>query len=662
MSEGATLSDATTGFLPPPQATLLGRRASVEPSSRAAVRQRAIAADTSKASSALTPDTDTEALPPPPSRTEAPEQLFYGLVAVHQGSAQVSIPLPEHLATFAVEAFCLLQGDWQRATASVVVDQPVRADLELPPAIQPGDDVLGRLRVAAGSGRLRVRLERDGVPVPLLVQASDTKGEPLAPETILESPAMLTFAAEPGHYLAVVEDADSGETDRVERDVTVPGELRTMSREIGLLQRGDVITLDSADALTLRVLPGLDEPFGMLVRATADYAHLCCEQTAAKVLSAVFMFLTANKEHDRRYAEKIILAGIARERSMRAPGKGFFMYPKETYVSEHYSELTVRYLWPLRKLAAVEGLSPALARAAQEGIALADAAAKDHHMEAAPSRPKTAPEAYASATVPGGNPDEAHAFVDKHVVFEGPKISLRHKRGAVAGRAELAYAAATLIALHDISRGLRIANVVTRQFNNQGALYSTVDSAAAIALMIELRAAKVLDGGSGKVKVNGETMTVLEAIDRADTVESVEVLEGVAAVEVSRVREERWSDLGKSIAMKVDLREKRKKRVKRVAPGDRITLRVHLEKGYEPGDLVHVMLPAALSRIEGGAKVKRFSVDLEGKSTLEVPLVVTSEVPGEQHFAVCVRNMFEEERAASPGLLAISGRTSQSSH
>ena len=68
---------------------------------------------------------------------------------------------------------------------------------------------------------------------------------------------------------------------------------------------------------------------------------------------------------------------------------------------------------------------------------------------------------------------------------------------------------------------------------------------------------------------------------------------------------------------------------------------------------MHVALPAALSWIEGGGKVKRFTRDFEGKSSVAVPLVVTGEIEGKQHFAVCVRNMFEEERAASPGMLAV---------
>jgi len=32
---------------------------------------------------------------------------------------------------------------------------------------------------------------------------------------------------------------------------------------------------------------------------------------------------------------------------------------------------------------------------------------------------------------------------------------------------------------------------------------------------------------------------------------------------------------------------------------------------------------------------------------------VTSKIEGQQHFALCVRNMFEEERVTNPGLLTV---------
>ncbi len=591
-------------------------------------------------------------LPDPPSREELPEELFFGLVPVSDGHATVSLPLADSLATFTVEAFALLDGDWQRQRAAVIVDQPVRVDLELPPAIHPGDGVVGRLRAASGSGKLRVRLERDGEAVAL----ATIKGQRVADDAELSSPIELTFAAAPGRYKAVVEDVDSGETDRLEREVTEPGKLRYTARELGLLQRGDAITLESAEALSLRVLPGLDEPFGVLMRATAGYAHLCCEQTAAKILAAVFMYLVTDNAAERKLAERIILAGIARERTMRARGKGFYLYPAVRTVSDYYSRLTVRYLWTLRQLQGLEGLPASLRRAAAEGVSLADAAGKDHEITPAPRAPMTIAEAYAAATAEGGDRGAARSFLAEQIRVEGKEVTLKRYDHAVANRAALAYGAAALIALGDLKRGLTIANAVTRQLNEQGALYSTVDSVAALALLIELRKARVLAEGGGRLKVNGREMSAVQAAELGDQVESAEVLEGVAAVEVCLRREEDWSSFGSDVPLQVGLRGSATgARINAVKPGQRVDLRVELPEGYTPGDLVHVTLPAALSRIEAGAKVKRFSVDFEGKSELSLPLVATSKVTGKQHFAVCLRNMFEEERAASPGLLVIRG-------
>ena len=197
-----------------------------------------------------------------------------------------------------------------------------------------------------------------------------------------------------------------------------------------------------------------------------------------------------------------------------------------------------------------------------------------------------------------------------------------------------------------------ITREVTRQLNEQGRLYSTVDSVAAIAMMAALIRSGIASG-TGRVKANGSEMDAAAAVSLADQVESVEVLEGCVPVEVTRIHEEDWSRYAGAFPIKVGFRGDGGGKVSRFRMGDRVDLKVELPKGYQAGDLLHVALPAAMSLIAGGARVKRFSLDFEGRSELSVPLVVTSGLQGKQRFAVCVRNMFEEERAASPGLLEI---------
>ena len=597
---------------------------------------------------AASPTSASEPAPPAPPadpRTAPPSVLFVGLIDV-EGQADVPIWTGDGTGSFLVEAFVYDGGDWRTASCDLVVDQAVRADLELPPMARAGDDVEGSLRLSTASGRGTASLTRDGVAVELRAEdGALVDGE-------LSTPAMLTFAVEPGEFLASVEDAESGERDVVEATVSRPGRLRSHARELILLTEGESISLEDASALSLSVLPGLKEPFELLVETTADYGHLCCEQTAAKILSATVMYLGGDDEEKRSKAEGIIRKGIAREMEMFRPGGGFSMYPKSPHVNDHYSGLAARYLWGLEGLAETAGLSDGLREAVVKGVAMADDAGAFHGLDKAPSTPATLYDAYAALSR-GGDSAAALAVIDRLVDFSARDASLRNGGHAVVRRAGLAYAAAGLLAAGDIGRGLKAANAVVKQLGENGALYSTVDSVAAIALMVQLRLRSVLSGDS-RVRVNGEGISLEEAVALSDRVESVECLAGTVAVEALALREEDWETYGADFAVRVGLREDGDRQAGALHAGQRVDLLVHLEEGYRVGDLVHVDLPACLSWLKGGGLVKRFTVDFEGEDEIRVPLAVTGRAHGGQHLAVCVRSMFEEERRANPGLIRVS--------
>jgi len=284
---------------------------------------------------------------------------------------------------------------------------------------------------------------------------------------------------------------------------------------------------------------------------------------------------------------------------------------------------------------------------------MANQAAAVHGWQRIPDRINQIEDAYTLATLQK-RPEAVHQFIDTLIEFTGTEVRLRNSSHLVANRTLLAYAAASLIALKDWQRGLRLANRVTQQFNAQGALYSTVDSVAAIALLQQLKLANIAMG-TGQVRVNSKAMTLEEALTLAEPVTSVEVIEGVAAVEVTYLHTEDWESFGQPFPITVEFRETDSagKQKKRFALGNRLTLHITLPQGYRLGDLAHVVLPPCLSAIEGGAKVKRFTLDFAGRNQLQIPLLVTSKLQGVQHFAVCVRNMFEEERASSTGLLMV---------
>jgi hypothetical protein len=362
------------------------------------------------------------------------------------------------------------------------------------------------------------------------------------------------------------------------------------------------------------------------------------------------MYLTAKNEGQRRTAEQIILTGIAREQKMIRPGQGFAMYPHDSYISEYYSKLAVRYLWKLDQLDEIPDISKNLRQAVREGLSLADKAAKAHKMQRIPSSIHRVEDAYTLATF-GGKNNDVRQFIENLVDLYGsvPSLKIKKHQPAVSDRVTLAYAAASLIALGDFRNWIKLANQVTRQFNDQGRLYSTEDSVAALALMIQLRKSDIVKG-TARLRVNGQEMTAKVAAQLSDTIESIEVLDGVAAVVVTRLHEEDWGAFAYDFPVKVSLMAN-PDRFQHVTAGDRVELVVFLPDGYQAGDLVHVALPACLSWIQGGGKVKQFTLDFEGRDEVRIPLVVTSRIEDKQHFAVCVRNMFKEERATSPGLL-----------
>lgn len=428
------------------------------------------------------------------------------------------------------------------------------------------------------------------------------------------------------------------------------------------LQPGEGATRD-ADVVGLRVLPGLDKPFRALVDATADYGHACCEQTAAKMLAASAMYALAEDPGQREKACAIIVAGVRREATMWLPGRGFKMYPESSpEPNDYWGKLAARHLWSLGLLRSLRGPAApgrALAKAIDEALKMAADTSRAHGLAWPPTTPRTCEEAYATICY---GPESARASaitLVKHAAGAGAS-GMRVAGGAVGMRAELAYAAAALFRAGGASsRGLALslANGVIGSLGENGRLYSTVDSVAAIALMVELRAAQIV-GGAGVAEIDGAKMSTREALAHVGAIGEVRAIEGVIAVEVTRVVEEDWSKFNAKLPLRVAI-EKSGGPTRRVEALAAVDLVVKIESGYVPGDLCWVCLPDALSRVVGGGQVKRFSIDFKGKDEIRIALAATgvtvsregAEAPA--HFAVCVRNMFEEERGGNPGAMEV---------
>jgi hypothetical protein len=652
-ARGRTLTGGGPGLMQTMKA--IARASAPPPSTRAMTLDEGAALESSIHDALAKSEIDDESRDPRPAQEEAPEArgrfpevLFFGLVPV-KGEETILVPVKDALTTYAIEVFALSAGDWSDAKTTLTIDQPVRVDLDVPPAVAAEDRVLGKLRAASAGGRVQIRLACGGE----VVELTGPKGQIVRADDLLDSPAELAFFVRPGTWVAEVKDAATGEIDRVEALVGTPGKFKSYVRQLAIVEPGARLTLDSEDAVALRIVPALDEPFGMLVEATAGYEHLCCEQTGAKILSAAAMYVSAKTPNKRTFAEEIILAGVVREASMWKRGRGFSMYPGHAHIAEHYGPKIVHYLWSLQALADLSGISTALRRCVSQALEMADDVARALRMARLPAKIASFEDAYAIATSKDRKrAAEVRAYLAESLDLEAGDLKKNAKVDPVTRRFQLAYGAACLLAIGETARAIRMANLVTRQFNEAGRLYSTIDSVAAIGLLAQLEAAGI-GTGKGRVKVNGRTISTSEAGPERDQIEEIEVLEGMALVEITRIREEDWTSFSNDLEVTIGFRDRADRKVNRFRPGDRAELLVQLGRGYKFGDLVHVSLPASLSWIQGGGRVKRFTVDFEGKDELRVPLVVTGAIQGREHFAVCVRNMFEEARVTSPGTLSV---------
>jgi hypothetical protein len=600
-----------------------------------------------------------EAPPPPPPSVEEPEVLFAGLVETRGGRCAVSLRLGPDFADYIVEAFAVAGADWAPAEARFRAEKETFASLQVPAFVHPDDAALARVHVGVKSGG-RVRVTRDGAPVALFLD-----GRPLAPEEAIEAGrAELSFLAGPGLYEAQVEDG-AGEVVRTAERVDVPGKIRRLARTVRFLEPGQGLSRDlDPGILSLRVLPGLEKPFRALCDATADYGHACCEQTAAKMLAACAMYALAEDQARRDRAEAIILAGARREATMWLRGRGFKMYPESGSKPDTYwGPRAARYLWDLSLLRDLKGRAEpgrALGGAIEECLAMAADATQAYQLAWPPAKLSSCEDAYAALRFGKANGD-ALAFLRQRTASAViPLAPNPHFGGRVAVRTETAYGAAALLragSAQDRQRAIGLTNAVVSELGPNGRLYSTVDSVAAIALMVELTAAGIV-GASGTVEVDGERLTTANAIDRAGEIHSVRALEGLTAVEVTRLVEEDWDTFRAGLQIAVSL-NRGGGATRRLNALDPVELVVRNESGYKAGDLCWVCLPDALSRVIGGGQVKRFSVDFRGADEVRIPLAATGVTVGPRgeegaaRFAVCVRNMFEEERGGSPGFLEV---------
>lgn len=608
-------------------------------------------------------------------RLSFPEVIHNSIVHV-RAQESVEVTLGDGMTSYTVEAFALSPEtlDWQRVETSIQATQPVYGELTVSPFVFLGDSVMGRLDMGAASGSVIVEVQHDGEALPLF----DEYGASIEPGMPIPSSTVVRFPVRPGAITAMVRDGRRGGVDVSERYVTEPGRLRHIVRRTHLLTPGQGVTKEESGARELRVMPGLERPFQLFVMDATKYPHGCIEQSST-VLLAMYVGYVSNLGKASVASEYAAAFPIWYERvkSMYLPHSGFCLYPPaEGHRREpdtHYAPLAVKHLLNLPTSQAAQRFGvqqPALLSMLDELRAMASDAASYYHIKYPPKQIGDCQDAY--QIVLAGSTSEQKAAA---LAFVRSRLSQRDGQTfvamtqqhplvswcglAVSSRAETAYAAAALLLGRDnsdVALALAATNYVTSQTEASGRLYSTVDTAAGLALMTALREAGIADDGksekSGRVAINEQEMELRDGLSYQGDVQSVTCLQGVTAVQVTSEIIEDWSTYKGQLAVEVRL-ERQGQVQQQFHVGDALDLVIQVPR-YEPGLLAHVCLPDALSRIAGGGQVKHFTLDFREQNILRVPLAATSSTAGNgQHWAVIVRNMFKQEQIGNPGLLQV---------
>ena len=604
-------------------------------------------------------------------RLSFPEVIFNEVLMV-QGETAVEVKLGDSITRYRIEAFALEPEtlDWQMAVTEVNAVQPVYGELTVSPFVFPGDPVAGSLYVGAASGGAMVEVRHDNEILPLFHE----DGSEITPGLPVPSGSLIRFPLRPGAITATVRDARKGGVDVSERYVTEPGKLRHIARRLRLLTPGESASLSEPRVLEIQPMPGLERPFQLFVAGAAKYPFGCIEQTSSMLLAMFVGYITNLQQVEvAREYEAAILVWHKRLRSMELPGGGFSMYPPEEghsrSVDTHYAPRGVKHLLNLPAPERSGIKEQAVLNALRDISALAKKGAAYYKIDVLPRSINDCHDAYQVVTR-----SESRREREKAAAYGREK--LQEKDGqvfvavgehsphynlygqAVAQRQEMAYAAATLLAAGqpaDLPLAIAATNYLTGQLNEEGRLYSTVDTAAGLALLLALRESGVVaSADGGVVAINGEQMKLAEALAYSEKVESIRCIEGVVAAQITSEVVEDWSSLKSGLPVEVRL-ERTGRSQEHFKVGDALDLVISVPR-YEAGMVAHICLPDALARIVGGGQVKRFSLDFQGERSLRVPLAAVSATrlpgtgrTGAQHWAVIVRNMFKEEQVGNPG-------------
>lgn len=585
--------------------------------------------------------------------------LFCDLLPLKNGQAFAELQLPDIPGEFVVESFTISGTEWTRNTHELQLKADPFIKLVLPNCLFDSDQGIGRLKARCSSERMSIELLRDGIPVPIYNSKSLDKLANIDEVDQYESEYWFQYSV--GNYSAKVADLEIGRINSASKTIAPLGKFSQPREIIRILQKHDSVDV-GGDITSIALLPSFKETELRMVLATSDYSHLCCEQTSAKIFSNFRILDLAMRSSEDESNRSIDLAiesiriGLKRQKSMWIPEVGFRTYPHQNH-SPYWGHRATENLLKISLFSGDWIKEPRIQEVYSEVQELAEFAAQAYRIQWPPMRPSSMWEAYAIACNNNGNSREAVMFADHRLKKDSCDLSAcdRHDR---------CLAAAILLkagSLSQIVSALKIAGQMLSKLTSEGRFYSTIESVGGMFLLQEL-GQKKWAGDSARFLVNGKECSLAEVKTESLEIESLSSLTDSLPVKLSTITESDWTEDFESVPVEVSFWNGNKQ-VSKLQVGDRVEMKVSINcdgsDSYKMGDFFWIALPPCLSWLKSGGLVKQFSFDLEGENSSKIPIVATEATKGPgnqtsaQHFCVCLRNMYDENRLGSPGPIPV---------
>lgn len=561
-----------------------------------------------------------------------------------EGEETVKVDIGPGQRHLRILAFAVSDMDWTHRELSLRTFSDPYIELTVPNSMFEEDTVRGYAHIRSSRAITNIEGTIEGRAITL----KDKTTKDIV-ESLNAGEFDLAFDLSPG--LLCVEFEQDGLEETVTKTTMIrrTGQFHSLSHQAQILRAGESRST-SEELPRLSLKNGLAVSLKDLCQGLAIYPYHCCEQTASRVL-AIGVYLSQTEDsQDADWAFDLYKRGVEQLAMMWMEGQGFSLYPNPLSVNKYWGKTASEHLLKLDLFTELKK-SRRYKNVTARALEMARDCGRSFTLKRR-SVIKSAEKAYGVLALESSSVDEREK-AESYIFSALSKIGKRSVN--VADRAERAFIAASLLRMKTetaLSSACRVYNDLSQHLTEAGRLYSSYDSIALLILLWELERrgiGHIGAEGKTKVRVDGELVSLSEnGVESCDGFNCIEVLTGAVIVEQSKRRTLSWDKLTSNFKTKITLRGAQGRPSYRV--GDRITLNCAISKGYVPGDLIHVSLPACLSRQVGGGQIREFSIDFKGRSQLIIPLFVNDSTRdskgrlGTQSIALCVRNMFDEDR------------------